>query len=296
MKSTALLRGGFAALVLLATLSGHAAEVKPMPPARPPAPPAPPEGLPGGMGRAQAGFATPDRTIIITRDTADRKALADVEEDLNVMGRVLEKAVNPRPDHERLAMGIVTREGLFGAPAGPRNLYLEGYGALFFLNVNFPLVAPPVQQTEAEDKEETSSEWENARRELYNAPTPGLNLDLPGFLSMGEGAPEEYDAGKVESLKDDLIGALKNAAHIRRLKPDETVTVVVTGRNVSGQTRIVTRRNQAAAGTFHFSTRGANEGPRTRMILRASKADIEKFQKGKTDPEQFRERVSVTIY
>src|SRR5438067_13785729 len=110
-------------------------------------------------------------------------------------------------------MGIVIH-GPFETHQASQNLYIEGYGALFFLNVNYPLVAPPQEKKEdAEPKEQTSSEWENARRELYR--TPGAEWDLNGpFAKTLSGPPaEEYDADKVEALKRNLIGSLKNAAH-----------------------------------------------------------------------------------
>jgi len=44
-----------------------------------------------------------------------------------------------------------------------------------------------------------------------------------------ERSEEKYDAGKVENLKTNLIKALKHAANIRSLKPDDSLILTGTG-------------------------------------------------------------------
>jgi len=277
--------------------------------------------------------ATAGRTLVIPKEAAEPKDLPQFEEDLNIMARILRKAAGGAAEKSRSAMGIFIRNHPFGEGAAPQNLYLEGYGALFFLDVNYPLVAPPARKAETGTKEQTSSEWEEARRELYNqAAVPLLgDLAIQSSLMLSGPAAEQYDADKVERLKNDLLSALKNAAHIRHLKAEETVTVLVAGRGGKGESRLVLRPPGAYGGGMgggttggnimgggggmgsHFTggnimgvsgslpgvrgvTRASAGGQAGRLILRARKSDIDAFQKEKLSLEDFRKKVTVILH
>jgi hypothetical protein len=105
------------------------------------------------------------QALIIPKDPARAKSLADIGEDLNVMARILAKAATGDGDQPSSAMGINIRNSLFGSGTSPQNLYLEGYGVLFFLNVNYPLIAPPAKSPEPEAKDATA----------LNGKKPGAN-------------------------------------------------------------------------------------------------------------------------
>ncbi len=240
--------------------------------------------LSGTGGHAVGG------TLIIPKEAADPKSLSEAEEDLNVMARILEKAF---AHDENRAMGIVIRNGVIGGSAGPRSIYIEGYGALFFLNVNFPFLPPQAEETNTTPPEETNSEWEQTKRELYSPPgTP------PGFQerfrvkSLGADSVETYSATKVDELKKNLIDALKNASHIRRLKSDEMVTVVVSGRSGPGNPPVTAE----LAGAARRSGSSGADGRGTRMIIRARKSDADAFQNNKISAQDFEKTVSVMIY
>ena len=276
--------------------------------------------------------ASAGRTLVIPKEAAEPKDLPQFEEDLNIMARILRKAAGGATEKSRSAMGIFVHNHPLGEGAAPQNLYLEGYGALFFLDVNYPLVAPPARKAEAATKEQTSSEWDEARRELYQqAAPPNLgDLAVLQFTSSGP-APEQYDADKVERLKTDLLSALKHAAHIRHLKAEETVTVLVAGRGGKGESRLAPRRSGAGGGGMgggttggnimgggggmgsHFTggnimgvsgslpgvrgvTRASAGGQAGRLILRARKSDIDAFQKEKLSLEDFRKKVTVILH
>lgn len=259
---------------------------------------------PGGRA-ASAG------TLLIPKESADSKALAETEQDLNIMAHILDKAASQRQKKTDHAMGIILH-GPFGPAASARNIYLEGYGALFLLDVNFPLVPPPAKEEATQPREETSSEWEDAKRELYqpgkgwelNTKLWALDLARQGLAQNIGGAAEDYDADKVETLKKDLIGALKNAAHIRRLKPDETLTVVVTGRGAIPAPKVLTRKSSSGSGggggarggstTSVIRVAGVHSGA-AKLIFRAKKSDIDAVQKEKLTLEEFRKKVSVLV-
>ena len=279
----------------------------------------------GGQG-GSAGRA--GRALVIPKEAGDPKEFAEAEEDLNVMARILEKAASGRDDKHPHAMGIAIQGNTFfgsGSSSVPKNLYIEGHGAIFFLNVNFPLLAPATKIAEGDDKEKTSTEWEEARRELYQKPGSGFEFN---WRPATTGGPvEEYDADKVEDLKRDVTAALKNASHIRKLKSDETVTVVISGRSGGGEPRLFrsssgggggggqgggvtsssgearTVRKAGGGGASAGSprttvaiARSGGESHGTKLILRARKADIESFQKDKFSAEDFRKKVTMIAY
>jgi hypothetical protein len=242
-------------------------------------------------------------SLIVPRKETDPKALAETEEDLAVMSHLLDKAAVSKDDKATHAMGITVHN--FRSGSIPRTIYLEGYGALFFLNVNYPLVAPPAKKDDSQTKEETNTEWENARRELFQPSSfsPDMkfySFDTDGaFAFSSNGAVEEYNADKVEDLKNNLIAALKNAAHIRKLGNDETVTVIVSGRSAVADPKGTARKASSSTtrGSNVWTTRLNSPDPRgTRLIVRAKKSDIEAFQKQKTSADDFRKQVTIMTY
>ena len=304
MKHQTRISIGVAALAFAALACN--AQVTPAP-AAVPEPPQPPQPVAVGWESdlageissgvlAGLGGGTVGRTLVIPKEATDPKLLAEVEEDLNVMGRILEKAAGGRDERGRHAMGIVVRNSLSGGATAPRNLYIEGHGALFFLNVSYPLIPAAAGKTGAEAKAETSSEWEDARRELYQ-PKPGYEYGLP-VPFLNDVTTAEYDAEKVEDLKKELITALKNAAHIRKLKSDETVTVIVTGRRSAAEAKAQPRtvRSGRSAPNVWRPNRADENGPAPKLMLRARASDIEAFQKSKLDLDEFRKHATVMVY
>jgi hypothetical protein len=257
---------------------------------------------------AHSGRATSTRSLVIPKDPPDPKNLTDTEEDMSVMARILEKAVNiKRPKSERSATAGVWS---LGTPSSaPKNLYIEGFGALFFLNVSFPLLPPATKEQSSESKSETDGEWEKTRNELYHPQSSSSDLSFnfspfdSGSYVYTTGPAEEYDEDKVTQLKENLTGALKNASHIRRLKGDDTVTVIVTGRNPAPIAKVTSRRSQngssssSSSSSSSWSTsRSGSQAPAARLIIRAKRSDIESFQKDKLSPDDFRKKVTMFVY
>jgi hypothetical protein len=188
-------------------------------------------------------------------------------------------------------MGI---DVFLGSGSGPaRNLYLDGYGALFLVNVYFPLV-PPAVKTEVE-KPSGDSTWEEAKQELYGG-GPGARPPL---------APaEEFSQDKVNKLKATLLEALKNASNLRGVKSDESITVCVLGGTSATPPRA---KRFARAGTggggggggyggsFTFSSSGAPPQG-TIMTIRVKKTDVDAYAKGKVGLEEFQKRARITTY
>jgi hypothetical protein len=255
-----------------------------LPPPGEPAPPLPRPVEGPGVERS--------RTLVIPANPAESQDLSQLEEDINVMARILDKATGSGEDRGKLAMGINIQNSIFGGGQTPRNMYLEGYGAIFILNVPFPLVPPAKKTAEPQDKQETSSEWDEARQELYSALPQGFALDLSSLAFAGRfGSPLPYDETKVEELKESLVAALRNAVHIRKLKGDEQVVVVVNGGGAS-QAKVASARTRDGVNLFSHATDRAQG---SRMIIKASRSDIEALNKGKLNAEEFRKRAVITM-
>jgi hypothetical protein len=209
-----------------------------------------------------------------------------LEEDLAVMSHLLSKSLEELPGgpgHPNKVMGI---DVFFSSGTAPlRSMYLENYGAVFLLNVNFPLIAPP--EKHVEEKPPGDSAWDEAWQEVYGQRSQG----------MGEAA-EDYNQDKVDKLKDILMETLKNATNIRGLASDEFVTIWVCGGNSSGHSRVRAMKNNPP-GTLGGNIMVADKlsaGRRTVLTLRAKKSEIDSYAKGKLSPEDFRKHVRLIAY
>jgi hypothetical protein len=227
------------------------------------------------------------RPLVIRSSEPDPKDHANLEEDLMVMSHLLDKALEGKVGGQRkgeTAMGI----NLFFNPAAipVRSIFLEDYGVVFFLNVNFPLIAPPKGEPDKE-KPSTDSTWEEAKRELYGQ-RDGVKAEPTPV--------EEFDQEKVDILKTALIEALKNASNIRGLKPDETITI-----SVSGAAGGVFKYKQAKQSSNMPRVQAFRTGPAAAMTgstltLRVKKSDVDGFSRNKLSPDEFRKKVRIAVY
>jgi hypothetical protein len=204
-----------------------------------------------------------------------------------VMGLILDKALQEDAGRKsgRSAMGI---DVLFAPGSGPmKNLYLEGYGAVFFKRVPFPLMASPVKAETENQETSTDSTWETAKQELYGHPGEDQVL-----------AREEFDEERVTQLRRTLLESLKNATNIRDLKPAESVTVCVTG-GASAVTVKSTRTARFSArtpGRGHVAVFGTSPMQGTILTLTAKKSDIDAYAKGRLNLEDFTKRTRMATY
>ena len=235
------------------------------------------------------------RTLVIQTSDPDPSAIANAEEDLSVMSLILRKATGgARTEDRRFPLGLEVDSTVFGSSSGARNIYLEGYGALFLLSVRFPLIAPADKADEKAPKENVSDNWATARDELLSAGSEAhirLQSTLDQVWVGGNRPPAEaYDSGKVEELKTTLLQALKEAPHIRALKPSDYITVVIQGADAQHPEKVSTR----AAGTAR--TRISMRRGETVMTVRVKKPDVDEFDAGKLDLDAFRKKAVFQTY
>lgn len=246
-----------------------------------------PAGLPGRNQLFLTRGATTPKALLVRTSSPDAKSQAALEEDLAVMAHLLMKAIEELPGGQTRAVNALGIEVTEWSRPGPlRSLYLDNYGALFFLNVGFPLVAP--EEKQPEEKPGADSAWEDARQELY-----GLR---PQAIA-GEPA-QDYSPEKVEKLKQTLLESLKNATNIRDLKPDEFVTLCVSGGVTGSPTRRVFKNNPPGTlgGNLEVLEQPAQVSRRTVLTIRASKGDIDAYAKGGLSAEEFHKHARVTAY
>ncbi len=177
------------------------------------------------MGKSVAmRFSSSGRpaTLVLPGEDLEVEAADALSEDLAVMGRILGKAAGRGGSDQHLWM---TGFGGFGSP-GLEALYLDGFGALFLLNVDFPLVGPKDTKKSAQ-AEPVDRTWEEARRELKSGRGP-FEAAPTVFLGRGdEGA--DFEPGRVEELKRALIESLRHAANLKSVRENDTIAVAVFG-------------------------------------------------------------------
>jgi hypothetical protein len=226
-------------------------------------------------------------TLVIRSSDMSPDAQANLEEDLAVMSRILDKALEQVPSRFRAttAMGINLT---FAPESGTRlrSFYIEEYGALFLLHVGFPLLPPTVTAAEKKEKEAADPAWEEAKQELYGQ-RPGIGM--PG------GPIEEFSQEKVNKLKEALLDSLKSAANIRKLKTDDSVTVCVFG--APGGEQGLYGSGGGFGPDAPLMGPGRPVEPRgSVMTIRVKQADVDSFAKGKMDLDQFQKQARIEIY
>ena len=118
----------------------------------------------------------------------------------------------------------------------------------------------------------------------------------------------EYEPERVADLKKNILEALKNASNIRNLKPDESITVAVTGPDNGLGTqvrRLYRNENHGPAAKSGRAERDvvtvvkadrALAGEETHLIVRVKKADVDALAKGKLTLDAFEKKASVMAY
>lgn len=186
------------------------------------------QGLSSTFGESQAR-----RLLIIPGANTTEDDLATRLEDLTVMATILDRAA--RPDQERRPdrwLGDL-RLGAWRTDNGREHdaILIEGYGAIFLLAVDFPLVDTPTpEEKSAEFQSSRDTTWEKTRREILGQPDEDQAMLQPSSA---------YDAARVNELERRLKEALRHAGNLRGLSPNDWIIVQVTGRTPAQQAKIL---------------------------------------------------------
>jgi len=227
--------------------------------------------------------------LVIPSTEMKLEDIAAIMQDLSIMSRIFDKqlasarfVVGGYPGYQwsySRSARAWTPNILFNRQDGGASeaIYLGGFGALFLIDVDFPL-SPP-SQVQAEKPEEAGDPvWQQMQKEIYSPQERSRRRTTESEIYIPE---------KVEDLQRTLIKALKHAANIRNLKPDECVTIMVSGTEAG----IVVD----ASGRGRLSGEVGSIQPAF-LTIRAKKSDIDRFAKAELDYDKFRERVQTMTY
>jgi hypothetical protein len=229
------------------------------------------------------------RPLVVRTGQNDGKAVAQLQEDLAVMSRLLDKATAEfKDDHEEAAgIPIVALAG----GRSVRAMYLEEYGAVFTMTVNIPLRAElKVPDQEARVENVANEEWNEARNEIFGDRRQ---------TRVEKNPRREIDPHQFEEFRDALIDTLRNASNIRNLRSDDWITLVVRGRGFEEE---IERRFdvflQSGPGRDPvLTTLSADDRSPdiSTLVLRVKKSDVDHLGKPAT-ADEFRKKVSLALY
>jgi hypothetical protein len=215
------------------------------------------------------------------------EGIGQITEDLAVMCRIFDKATvwagRMLPGQTAATIpvdisGIEIPENRVRTQA----LYLDGYGAVFFLPVDFPLAAPSQEQVPLKNESSGDPVWSQTANELRGAPQATPRAAAP-----------QYDAQRVENLKAALVGTLRHAANLRTRRPSDAISIVVTTRQSQAGGRAELLFQQRGLTAIAPAEEQAVAPVPTVLILRTTKPDVDAVAKGGLSREQFAAKVQV---
>ncbi len=241
-----------------------------------------------------------ENVLVVPTPDLPAESLAELTEDLNIMCRIFDKSVSPARPSAGVAPGYGDdleqyMYAIKRPSRGAQGLYLDGYGALFFIPVDYPL-APTEKQdaAQAKPKESVDSVWSQTVREMS-----GQRGDEQ---QTARNIPP-YDPQKVENLRKTLIKTLAHASNIRMRRPQEAITLVVgawddTKAAASGRYGSAGRNTSAISPMRPRVTQppSAIRNPTAALlILRVTKADVDAFAKRQMMLGEFTQKVQVLL-
>jgi hypothetical protein len=246
--------------------------------------------------------------VVVQFSAVEPSRIQEMSEDLDVMTHLIDQALSEENPDETPPDKMGIKLYLTGSTRSIRGLYMEDFGALFMIKVNFPLQGVPPKEEQAPQKT-TDSEWERARREVFG---PGE----AAWSEVYEGVPVNFDPKRVEALKAVLLRTLKNASNIRHLKPGEFVSLSVFGSAPRIEARPTpedaprtsnTPRRKAVAASGYGSGYGLAQdlviadsfsasAQGTVLTLRVKKEDIDAFAKGDINEDAFVKKAAFNSY
>lgn len=213
------------------------------------------------------------KTIVIPTSEVKTEEFETMMEDMQVMLHIFEQKIINEPSMIR---GILTDYGdIFGRDnQSSKAIYIQDYGVLFLMEVDFPLVfqSKPESEQPAQPREDVDPVWRQAREQVFSPKD-----DAPGMIT---GTGSESMQQSIEQLKIEFIRALKHASNIRNLGQDECVILNVTGqgpRSVSAGTYGASGQRIQAGGRIGRGSRGLYGG------RRGSETEMRRSERGTVD-------------
>ena len=151
--------------------------------------------------------------VIGTAFAQDKINYTEMVEDLKVMCRIVDETMDETFEKDYLRGGFFRRGGC-------QHLYLKGYGALFLLDVQFPVSEKEMKIVKTEKK---TNLWEKHEREVRHQ---GQLEEAAWMVDKNE----SYRKEKVDKLKEKLAYLVgEYGSRIGQLAFDDTISFVVFG-------------------------------------------------------------------
>lgn len=148
-----------------------------------------------------------------TVSAQDEINYTEVVEDLQVMCRIIDETMDETFENDYVKGGFFRRGGC-------QHLYLEGYGAVFLLDVRFPVAKKQMRIVKTEKKTDL---WEKHEREVRHQ-------SHPEEAAWVVDKNESYSKEKVDKLKEQLTYLVgEYGSRIGQLTLDDTISFVVFG-------------------------------------------------------------------
>jgi hypothetical protein len=252
----------------------------------------------------RAGGPSAFRALVLPSGDATQSVSATKEE-LAIMGRLIEKSLQPESERTsnpfRFEFGSVNLGGRNDLDA----LYIEGHGAIFFIEVDYPLVKAPVAVEKAVESSGAKEDaWEQARREVRGEPEPERDdMDI-AMARVFNTEAKAFDGERVDALRERLVTVLAQARNLKCLRAGESVTVVVSGPSPKVKKSKRARNSSVAVAGADVGGRGEvwmhdarpdsnSSGSASVMILKAAKSDLDAVGAKTLTDEDFARKVSV---
>ena len=151
--------------------------------------------------------------ITSTVSAQDEINYTEMVEDLKVMCRIIDEKMDETFENDYVKGGFFRRGGC-------QHLYLKGYGAMFLLDVQFPVAEKEIRAVKTKKK---TNMWEKYEREVREQ----NQLEETVWLV---GKNESYSKEKVNKLKEQLAYLVgEYGSRIGQLESDDTISFVVFG-------------------------------------------------------------------
>ena len=148
-----------------------------------------------------------------TVSAQDQIDYTEMVEDLKVMCRIIDEKMDEAFENDYVKGGFFRRGGC-------QHLYLKGYGAMFLLDVRFPVAKKKMRIVKTEKKTDL---WEKHEREVRHQ-------SHPEEAAWVVDKNESYSKEKVDKLKEQLAYLVgEYGSRIGQLTFDDTISFVVFG-------------------------------------------------------------------
>ena len=205
-------------------------------------------------------------------EKTDQPNMGQVKEDVTVMAQIL---TNQLHEQDLVSWGWPSAHNI-------ETVAINGYGVVFILKVDFPLMEQTDSQTKVQ-AESGDSVWDSTRQQLHQ----------PHVITTHDPKPSRpYDADKVEKLKEVLCSSLRHASNIRSLQGQQWVVMAVNAEQGD-----VTMNMYGGRGMMrNFSMTNVSGGQKSTMVIKAKKADIDRFADQQFELKDFQGMVQINTF